>query len=557
MTPPSRSSGCDDGDPDAGPCRSGIGERPATRRALLRACLLTLALALVYLSNLDFLPGNDATPNVDLAARLLEGGGFGVTPSSAPHLFVWVARGDGVERRGRMLDLDRPIGGQTGRALYASGALVPEAPYYLTESVRRDAVTGERVHVGLYGAGAALTALPVLAGVRVVAGDLRRSPAALWYGAKLAAALLAAASAGLLLLTLERFVAPRAALLLALAYGLGTPVWSVSSQALWQHAPNELFIAAGALALCAARGSRRNAALAGLAFAAATACRPTSALYAVAAAAWLGYVDRRSLVAFAAGSLPVAALVAAYNAWFLGSPLRFGQGTAVGVALAKTGSPELWRGDLLTTLAGLLLSPARGLLIYSPFLLLALPGAVLVVRREEYAPLRPLLLGACLVLLVDLAWFDWWGGWSWSWRRLTDLAPVLVLLLAPVVPLLARSRLAATGFAIALAWSIALQAVGAYAYDLDGWNARRAWRVVDASGHAHVVLDEATLPASPLPPGVRVEPVTMDVDLPEYRHRLWSLRDSPIVYYAGDLAGARRARRQAVAEWLAHAGAAR
>jgi hypothetical protein len=61
----------------------------------------------------------------------------------------------------------------------------------------------------------------------------------------------------------------------------------VSSQALWQHPSNELFLALGALALTGALGRPRAAALSGAAFLAAAACRPTSALFAVGAAAWL------------------------------------------------------------------------------------------------------------------------------------------------------------------------------------------------------------------------------------------------------------------------------
>lgn len=472
-----------------------------------------------------------------------------MTPSSAPCLFTWVAQQPGGEKRGTIVDLDRRLGATTARELYRRGVLEPDAPYYLAAAGRDS--SGERRYVGLYGAGAALAALPVLAVVRVAAGDLRENPRALWHGAKLAATILAAASAGFLLLAAECLLAWPGALLLALAYGLGTPVWSVSSQALWQHAPNELFIAAGALATCRASGSRTHAALAGLAFACATACRPTSALYAIAAALWLARVDRRALLAFVAASLPVAVLIGAYNAWYLGSPLRFGQDTAVGVALAKTGVAQVWRADVLHALAGLLLSPARGLLVYSPFLLLALPGAVLVVRRARYAPLRPLLLGAGLVFLVDLAWFDWWGGWSWSWRRLVDLAPVLTLMLVPIVPLLSRSRLLAAGFALALVWSIALQVLGAFAYDLDGWNARRAWRVTEAAGGSRTVLDESELPAKPWPAGTRIDEVRLDVDSPDHRDRLWSLHDNPIAYYVTHFAEARRARESGVARWLA------
>jgi hypothetical protein len=522
----------------------------STRRDGLTALVLAAGLAALYLANLDFLPGNDATPNVYLAAQLLEGEGLSFTPSTAPYLFSWSIRTSrGLETR-RIHHLDQRLDGATARELYGAGYLVPSAPYCLVESVRFAPATGEREYVSLYGAGAALAGLPVLAPIRAMAGDLREHPAALWYGAKLAAALLAAASAGVLFLLARRHVGYRAALLLALTYGVGTPVWSVSSQALWQHPSNELFLCLGALALASARGSSGASALAGAAFAAATACRPTSALFAVAAGAWLLLSDRRAFWAFVAGSAPLALALGAYNAWYLGSPFSFGQAGATAVALAKTGSPELWRPNVGAALAGLFLSPARGVFVFSPVLLLAIPGAILAVRRPEHASLRPLLAGTLLVLAVDAAWFDWWGGWSYGWRRLVDLAPFLVLLLAPVVPIVRRSAGARAVCGVALAWGVLLQVTGAFAYDLRGWNARRAWRVTLPAGDVVLVHEEAQARAG-ASRGARVESVTLDVDLPENRERLWSWTDGPVPYYLVHFAEARRQRQAAVDRWVA------
>ncbi len=486
-----------------------------------------------------------------LAAQLLEGGGLSFTPSSAPYLFQWVLRTPLGTAPGRVFDMNDRLGEWTARELYRSGALIPSAPYYLTASVRQDPVTGERQYVGLYGVGAALGAIPVLTAVRAAVGDLRSNPAALWYGAKLAATLFVAASAALLFLLVRRFLPRGPALALALLYGLATPVWSVSSQALWQHAPDEFLLTLGALALASARGSARAAALAGAAFAAAAACRPTSALFAVSAALWLLWVDRRSFWTFCAGGLPLALLLGAYNLYFLGSPLRFGQGEAAAVALAKTGSRDLWRPHVATALAGLFLSPARGLFVFSPFLLLSVPGAVLVLRRDEYSDLRPLVVGAGLVLCVDVAWFDWWGGWSYGWRRLVDLAPVLVLMLVPVIPALNRFRWGRLLFGAAVAWAVLLQFVGAFAYSEDAWDARRAWRVTRPSGEEVLLLEESAAQDEVAAGVLRVEPLALDVDLPQHRARLWSLGGGPIPYYLSRFPEARRARERSVERWIA------
>ncbi len=529
---------------------AGAADARASGRDGAFAAALAVGLVLVYSAS-DVLPGKDAVPNVLLAAQIVDGGGFSFTPSDAPWLFDWEAQTPRGPQVLRVVDLDARLGDRSFRDLYRRGALTPVAPYYLRPSVRTDEVTGERRHVGLYGAGAALTAVPVLAVVRAAAGDLGPRPAALWYGAKLAASLCVAGAAAALYLLGRRWLAPWPAAVVALAYALGTPAWSMSSQSLWQHGPNELFLAVGGLLLARGRGDARDAGLAGVAFAAAAACRPTSALFAAAAAAWLLATDRRALAAFVAGALPLAALLAAYNWAYLGSPFRFGQGEAGEVALAKTGSAALWRADAGTALAGLFLSPSRGVLVFSPFLLFAAPGIAAVFRDRTYAPLRPLVLGGLLVLAVDVAWFDWWGGWSYGWRRLVDLAPVFAVLLVPAMPAIARSRWRRAAFAGLLGWAVLVQAAGAFAYDLKGWNARQAWQLAFPSGEEGVTLDGDAARAA-VAQGARVVAThALDVDRPEHRGRLWSLEDNQIGHTLANLGDGRRARRALSEAWIA------
>lgn len=491
-----------------------------TRRDGIAALAIVASLLVAYLANGEILPGQDATANVYLAAEILEDGNVTFSPTRTPWMFHWrVETRDGPVRL-RIFDLDLPVGGMPARELRARGALVPEPPYYLMPSIRTDPVTGERLFVSTYGLGAAVTALPVLAVLRPVAGDLRRSPEWLWTGAKVSAALLAAAAAALLFLTLRAWLPPGQSALLALACGLGTPLWSSASQSLWQHAPDAFFLAAGTLALVRARGRAWAWALSGLAFALAAASRPSSALFGVVVAAWLLARDRRAMLAFAAGAAPVVATVLASNLLLGGSALRYAQMGHDPVALAKTGSKDLWQGRPWVTLPGMLLSPSRGLLVFSPFLLLAVPGAIRAWRRPGWEALRPLSLAAASVLLLDSFWFDWWGGWSYGPRRLTDLAPALTVLAAPAMAWTWERRGRRAVLLAGVAWSVALQLLGTVAYDVDGWNGRRE--------------------------GGKV----LNVDEPEHRDRLWSLADSQVVYYVTHLAESRRRKHEAHLRWI-------
>lgn len=60
---------------------------------------------------------------------------------------------------------------------------------------------------------------------------------------KLVASLIAALSVLLVYLAARRQASARAALWVAVAYAFATPVWSISSQALWQHGASQLLLA--------------------------------------------------------------------------------------------------------------------------------------------------------------------------------------------------------------------------------------------------------------------------------------------------------------------------
>lgn len=122
-------------------------------------------------------------------------------------------------------------------------------------------------------------------------------------------------------------------------------------------------------------------------------------------------------------ALACLALNGLYNA------ARFGSLTQTGYAFD---SGEGFRTPLLVGLFGLTLSPFRGLAWFSPVLLLALPGGLLLWRRQR--ALTVLLVGLFgTVLLVFSLWSSWEGGVVWGPRFLLPVVPLLVLALAPLV----------------------------------------------------------------------------------------------------------------------------
>jgi len=481
------------------------------------AALVAVFLLSVYTVNGTIVNTHDATSNMFLAANLVQDGRLWFSPSRDPQLFLWTLRGREEQQAGtlHLTSLNREA-----QRLYAEGGLVPEPIYAVVPSVRSDPRTGELRYIGTYGFGTGLFAVPVLAGARLFVADLRARPDWLCYGAKFVASLFAAGSAALLFLTCRRWLSVASSLALAAVYGLGTCVWSMSSQTLWQHATNSFFLALATYFLVRARAGLRlhDAALCGAALGAAMACRPTSLVYFAVIGAYLLIVHRRAALALAAGALPAGVALAAYNWYYLGSPVRSAQAETAG-----------WGGSFWEGLAGLLVSPSRGLFIFSPFLLVSLYGVVVIWRDERYARLRPLTIAVALVLGVHAKWSVWWGGDCYGYRIIGDLAVTLVVFLVPTAQWILERRARAVLFAIACGWAIVLQAIGAFAYDVD-WNEPRLFVVPLPSGDERFSsVEEARQVARAN--GV-TKGYTEDCSLAARCHgRLWSIADSQPLSY--------------------------
>ncbi|HEX8693085.1 MAG TPA: hypothetical protein VF746_11735 [Longimicrobium sp.] len=282
---------------------------------------------------------------------------------------------------------------------------------------------------------------------------------------KRAAAVVAALSVVAMYWLLSALADRRLALVLALGFAFGTTTWTTSSQALWQHGAGVLFILLS-LAVLARRPDR--AWLAGLFAGVAMAIRPTNLFFWIALVL-VGAWTSRSLARTAALALPGAlagAATAAYN-WVVFHDLRGGYAP---YARPDTG----FRGNFAEGLAGVLASPSRGLFVYSPFLLAGVAGLYVAWRRGLFRG-TPVYAVAALFLASQLvciaAWVPWWGGYSYGPRLLTEAAAVLVVLSVPAAELYRRRRWAAAAFAVLLAYSVGVQALGAFAYGRgDDWN---------------------------------------------------------------------------------------
>ena len=240
-----------------------------------------------------------------------------------------------------------------------------------------------------------------------------------------------AAAAVMVVYLLARDLTARIAvgLVTAGAFAFGTAAWSTASRALWMHGPSMLMVALVVwLLLRVSRGGRVTAPalFLGATTAAAVAIRPTNAVLAVGVLVWLVWTRRDALVAVLVGMGALGAAMLVANLVLVGALLpRYVSGSRLALTSVV---PE--------ALAGNLVSPARGLLIYSPVLLLS--GVGFAVKRQKGA-LTGLDLMFVTVLgghLLAVSLFPhWWAGWAFGPRFMCDVLPLLVWFLVPVIDL--------------------------------------------------------------------------------------------------------------------------
>jgi hypothetical protein len=155
---------------------------------------------------------------------------------------------------------------------------------------------------------------------------------------------------------------------------------------------------------------------------------------------------RRRLLAFLLAPVLVwAAAVAWYNWSRFGSPLDFGQ-----AEFAPTLSAPL-------SVAGFFISPGKGLLWYSPLILLGILGVKQLAIQDRH--LARAIVGAVIAGVLVVAINTYWSDETWGPRY---LVPVAWLLLIPI-PFWAVTRRRQSVLAAVAAIAVAVQLVGVIA----------------------------------------------------------------------------------------------
>jgi hypothetical protein len=301
--------------------------------------------------------------------------------------------------------------------------------------------------------------------------------------------------------------APRICVALTLIFGLATPAWPDAQSAL-EQTPVDLFLLIAVYAawqfVRSQLQERRWLLLAGTGVGLAVFTRYDALLFVPVVALYptlLRWKLRRPGVmrdwlVYATGVTPWIALVALWNVARFGSPFQTG-------LHEQTFGEAPWFG-----LAGLLVSPGKGLLWYLPLVFL-LPWAA----RDFYRRVPSLAVFFGVLILLPLAFYAtvlyWHGDPAWGPRYLYTALPYLVLPLGEILSSFPRRSLLVRGGTLALiavSWGLQCEAVS-----VTQW---RFWYRLEAA-------EQRT--SQPFHWGAR------------YYHYYWNVSQSPILVQLDDV----------------------
>ncbi len=250
-------------------------------------------------------------------------------------------------------------------------------------------------------------------------------PWSAFFVGKFAAAFMTACAVVMFFFCARELTDLRTSALVTIVFAFATSIWSTASQGLWQQTPSVLFQVIAIWFILRARRLGANAlAPAAFFFSAATVSRVNDGLTALLFTVYVLLYYRTAFVRWMLWAIPPVLFFLGYNALYNGSPFVFGY---------QDGFLQYMVAPRVDAIAGLFLSPSRGLFAYSPFFVFGFLSLWLARTRADKSFYLFSALAILLCVLVLSVWGYWDGGWGYGTRMLTDALPFASLLLIPAL----------------------------------------------------------------------------------------------------------------------------
>lgn len=289
---------------------------------------------------------------------------------------------------------------------------------------------------------------------------------------KLSASFIASMSVIFVYLSIKTLINRRVAFITAMIFAFATNTWTISSQALWQHGLEELLLAILIYLILMNEKNESNKIIISLGILSGLFLfnRPIDSLLLIPIALYVFELRERKFIYYMVAAFLSGAPFLVYNFYYFNN---FFGGYADLLQLFDTGS------GMIIRFIGLLISPSRGLFIYTPVMLLSILGfaKVLQIPNRRIKNFLIMMGISCISLVIIYSNFIiWWAGGSYGPRFLTGMLPALAVFLGLFIKdiklnvLNLKNLFAVLAVGVLVFWSFFTQFVGAFYYPNGNWD---------------------------------------------------------------------------------------
>ena len=308
---------------------------------------------------------------------------------------------------------------------------------------------------------------------------------------KLSASLIAAISGIFVYLSLKMLLNRKTALVGVIIYAFATNTWATSSQALWQHGLVELLLSMMVylILINEKTKSSNNYIYLGVLTGLFIFNRPVDSPLLLPILYYIVISSKRNILSYLIAMFLSAAPFMFYNFYYFGN-LFGGYGNLLSQFSLSSAN--------MINFMGLLISPSRGLFVYSPILILSILGYAKI-GRVLNARIRTLFCIFAFSILIQIVVYScfrvWWAGWSYGPRFLTGMLPLLTILLGLYLTdhvsfryLNTRKMVTLIFIFLLISFSVFTQLVGVFCYPNGNWDSdpynvdlhpERVWDIKD------------------------------------------------------------------------------
>lgn len=224
----------------------------------------------------------------------------------------------------------------------------------------------------------------------------------------------------------KQFLNEKKSLWITFLFAFCSSVWSTASRGLWQHGPSMFLLTVALYLVILSKKRSAFIQFTSIPLAFSYVVRPTNSVPFLLLTIFVFFQYRHYFLRYLFWAMTIAVPFFLYNLSIYHSvlpPYYLPQRHEMG-----------FHSGFLEALAGNLISPARGLFLFSPIFLYSIYGVALKINEKQFGSLDFSLLGIIFLHWVVISFSSmWWAGWSFGPRLFSDMIPFLIYFLIPVM----------------------------------------------------------------------------------------------------------------------------